>query len=84
MRYFVSSLIGFVVGAMIGAVLGPVADILLQALFYRPRFSQLNLFRLRTTLFALGGAVVVGLLGLIIALAIVFFRRPKLSTLDQS
>jgi hypothetical protein len=84
MRYFVSSLIGFVVGAIIGAVLGPVSDILFQTLFYRARLSDLDLFRLRTTLFAFGGAVAVGLLGLIIALAIAFRKRPKAGRIVQA
>lgn len=84
MRYFVSSILGLVVGAIMGAVLGPASDILLQTLFYRARLSDLNLFRLRTTLFALGGAVVVGLFGLIIALAIAFLKRPKTSKLVQA
>lgn len=79
MRYFLSGAIGLVFGAIVGAVLGPITDILLQTLIYKARFSDLNLLRLRTTLFALGGAVVLGLFGLTVALIIAYLKRPKVS-----
>ena len=72
----------------LGAVLGPVADVLLQLLMFHPHLDALlsgeRFFQLRTALFALGGAVVIGFLGLLIALAIAFLKRPKTRTLIQA